>query len=80
MTNEEKAQEISLQWWSDCGWQLQAAAYDAAIEAMAWKQQQLVDKCKEFCNKQTIGEYYNKRGVFQIDKYIDDMLNFIKGE
>ena len=40
MTNEQKAQEISLQWWSECGWQLQAAAYDSAIEAMQWKDKQ----------------------------------------
>lgn len=41
MTNEEKAQEISLQWWSECGWQLQATAYDSAIEAMQWKDKQI---------------------------------------
>jgi hypothetical protein len=51
---------------------------DALIDMAEWTKQQLIDKCKEFCNRQTIGEYYNRRGVFQIDKYIDDMLNFIK--
>lgn len=39
-SNEEKAIEISLQWWSECGWQLQATAYDSALEAMQYKDEQ----------------------------------------
>lgn len=62
MTNEEKAQDISLQWWSDCGWQLQAAAYDSAIEAMQWKdeehaqeKQQWIDKACEWLKDNEYG-------------------------
>lgn len=51
-----------------------------AEEQIAQEKQKFIDKCKEFCDRQTIGEYYNRREIFQIDKYIDDMLNFIKGE
>ena len=83
MTNEEYAIELAENISPyDIGGDNAAhyAAKDAALDAMEWKEQQLIDKCKEFCDRQTTGEYYNRRGVFQIDKYIDDMLNFIKGE
>ena len=81
MTDEEKAKQIArgLTVSDDYPYDYHSA-FAGAMQAMKWKENQLIDKCKEFCNKQTIGEYYNRRGVFQIDKYIDDMLNFIKGE
>ena len=46
MTNQEKAREISQQWWG-CGKQQQITAYEAAIEAMAWKDEQFAKEKKE---------------------------------
>lgn len=84
MTNEEKAQEISLQWWSECGWQLQAAAYDSALEAMQWKDEQHKQDCNTFTNYlkewaqgwlieqlTAFAVHLNKRGAFCDDLCMD---------
>lgn len=86
--NEQKANEIVDKFYGNFvpfhahskAFEECAKAKNAVLDAMEWKEKQLVDKCKEFCDRQTTGEYYNRQGVFQIDKYIDDMLNFMKGE
>ena len=71
VSNEEKAEEISQQWWSDCGWQLQAAAYDAAIEAMEWKDEQIdtIMLTTEGC----LRSFFESQGNTQesIDNFID---------
>lgn len=62
MTNEEKAREISQQWWSDCGWQLQATANDAALEAMRWKDEQHAQEKQQWIEKAC--EFFNSLSVF----------------
>ena len=79
MTNEQKAKNMTKGFLKE-GLIKKIRIQELLIKAMEWKDKQLIDKCKEFCDRQTTGEYYNRQGVFQIDKYIDDMLNFIKGE
>ena len=79
MTNEQKVKNMTKGFLKE-GLIKKSRMQELLMQAMEWKEQQLIDKCKKFCDRQTTGEYYNRRGVFQIDKYIDDMLTFIKGE
>ena len=70
MTNEEKAKEISQQWWG-CGKQQQITAYEAAIEAMAWKDEQIdtIMLTTEGC----LRSFFESQGNTQesIDNFID---------
>lgn len=76
ITNEEKAKEISQQWWG-CGKQQQITAYAAAIEAMEWKEQQLIDKAAEWL-RMTM-EFFNN-GEFNTEKFVNDFKQEMKGE
>lgn len=50
MTNEQKAVEISQQWWG-CGKQQQITAYESAMEALEWKDKELKNYLDELLTK-----------------------------
>lgn len=78
MTNEEKAKEISQQWWG-CGKQQQITAYEAAIEAMAWKEQQLIDRLEDWLAN-NICNAYNFRGDNISATFMNDCIKAMKGK
>lgn len=76
--NQEKAKEISQQWWG-CGKQQQITAYESAMEALEWKEKQLIDRLEDWLAN-NICNAYNFRGDNISSTFINDCIKAMKGE